>query len=198
MSEKSEGSGMEELVHEAAAGSEKALSELLISFHPLIKKSAADFSGADGFLYDDLFQEGMVALCRAVVRYDSARGAFPAFVRRCVRNAMISVVRKCPREILVEEFDDKDFSEWGAGGYRGVEIRDDLRSLLEELTPLETAVLDAYLQTGGVGAAIRVLGWPRKRVENALARIRKKYQVLRPADGDDAKITGQGGGPALT
>ena len=178
MSHWNEASELDDLVREAADGQEKALSTLLVSFHPLIRKNATDFAGADEYLYDDLFQEGMVALCRAVVRYDEQRGPFPAFASRCVRNAMISLMRKRPREILVDDFEDAGHVAVDWIPVEKLETRDDLRVLIEELSPIETAVLDAFLQSGSTVAAIGVLGWPRKKVENALARIRKKYQSL--------------------
>lgn len=181
------------LVREAASGQEKALSTLLVSFHPLIRKNAANFSGGDEFLYDDLFQEGMVALCRAVVRYDEQRGPFPAFASRCVRNAMISLMRKRPREVLLDDFEDAAHVSPDAQTVEDMETRDDLRLLIEELSPMETAVLDAFLQSGSTAAAIRILGWPRKKVENALARIRRKYQVLHTVG--DGNSPGSSGHP---
>jgi RNA polymerase sporulation-specific sigma factor len=176
MAEEIPGQSLDVLVHRAAGGEKNALSLLLVSFHPLIKGSAGDFAGGDSYLFDDLYQEGMVALCRAVVSFDSKRGAFPALARRCVRNAMISHLRKTPREILVDEFDESDLAGLAPDGSQDVELRDDLRRLLEVLSPVETAVLDAFLQTGSVASAVKILGWPRKKVDNALMRIRRKYR----------------------
>lgn len=189
---------LEHLVKRAAAGEEKALSLLLVSFHPLIKRNAIDLAGGDTFLFDDLYQEGMVALCRAVVRFESERGAFPSFARQCVRNAMISHLRKKPREVLVDDFDERMLVDWARDGFQGVEIRDDLRLLLEVLTPLETAVLDAFLQTGGVASAVRVLGWPRKKVENALSRIRRKHRDRQSSENSEKEASGQSGLTPLT
>lgn len=176
MSEEILGQSLESLVNKAASGEEGALSLLLVSFHPLIKGNAGDFAGGDPYLFDDLYQEGMMALCRAVVSFDSNRGPFPALARRCVRNAMISHLRKSPREVLVDDFEESEFVELAQDAFQGVELRDDLRVLLEVLSPIETAVLDAYLQTGGVASAVYALGWSRKKVDNALMRIRRKYR----------------------
>jgi transposase-like protein len=43
---------------------------------------------------------------------------------------------------------------------------------------METAALDAYLQTGGIAQAAEVLGWDEKRVYNALQRVRNKVKAL--------------------
>ena len=55
--------------------------------------------------YDDLYQEGMVGLLRAVRRYDPERGAgFEAFASVCIRRQVIDALR---REASLSERDKK-------------------------------------------------------------------------------------------
>lgn len=55
-----------------------------------------------------------------------------------------------------------------------LEIREALSRLVENLSDFERAVLDAYLKGGSVAQAVKLLGCDRKRVDNALQRIRCK------------------------
>ncbi len=55
-----------------------------------------------------------------------------------------------------------------------LENREFLSALLKDLSPLETAVLDAVSTTGSPKNAAELLDWPIKKVENALHRMRKK------------------------
>lgn len=43
--------------------------------------------------YEDLYQVGSEALCRAAMNYDPARGGFEPFGGRCVYNALIDHCR---------------------------------------------------------------------------------------------------------
>ena len=46
-----------------------------------------------GLGFDDLCQEGCVALCRAAVSYDPVRGDFEPFAARVIRNHLIDYCR---------------------------------------------------------------------------------------------------------
>ena len=46
-----------------------------------------------GLGFDDLCQEGCVALCKAAARYDPARGDFEPFAARVIRNCLIDYCR---------------------------------------------------------------------------------------------------------
>jgi len=55
-----------------------------------------------------------------------------------------------------------------------LEIREALSRLVEDLSDFERLVLDAYLKGGSVAQTVKILGCGRKRVDNALQRIRNK------------------------
>jgi DNA-directed RNA polymerase specialized sigma24 family protein len=65
--------------------------------------------------------------------------------------------------------------------------------LLEGLSVAESTVLDAFLDTGSVTSSAKILGWPRKRVDNALQRARRKLR--RKLNGESQ--TGRGPGEGI-
>jgi len=70
------------------------LDEILTKYTPLVLKMASLLSNGDPHLKEDLTQEGYIALYHAIRYYRKDRGSFPAFAKKCVRNAMISYLRK--------------------------------------------------------------------------------------------------------
>jgi RNA polymerase sporulation-specific sigma factor len=166
-------------IDEAKRGDGEALSALLVAFYPLMRRNARLLSGEDRFLRDDLVQEGHLALCRALLGYDRDRGPFPAYAKRCVRNGMISFLRTLPRETPEDtESLEGVLSRRTGPDWERIERLDALDRLRERLSRAELQVLDAYLRGGSVARAVTLLGWDRKRVDNALCRVRAKAREI--------------------
>lgn len=159
------------------------MDEILTKFTPLVLKMASLLSNGDPHLKEDLTQEGYIALYHAIQHYCKERGSFPAFAKKCVRNAMISYLRKnkartkglVSLEVLPDQQDETSPDEI-------LRQKDFLGNLYASLTPMESQALKAYLRSGSVAEAARMLSWPYKRVENAVARARKKADILRQLD----------------
>jgi RNA polymerase sporulation-specific sigma factor len=156
------------------------LESVLVAFLPFVRKQAKILSGNDVHLRDDLIQEGLFALCRSAGAFDPNRGAYASFACACARNAMISYLRRTSssREDLVEETASLEDLDLGEDLLGIAEDREFLGHLLDRLTPVEIAAVDALWACGSVGRAVGTLGWPYKRVENALARVRNKARRL--------------------
>jgi RNA polymerase sigma factor (sigma-70 family) len=156
------------------------LESVLVAFLPFVRKQAGILSGNDSHLKDDLIQEGLFALCRSAGAFDPDRGSYASFACSCARNAMISYLRRTlsSREDLVDETVSLEDLEIGEDLLGIAEDREFLEYLLDRLTPVEIAAVDALWACGSVGRAVGTLGWPYKRVENALARVRNKARRL--------------------
>ena len=87
-------------IHEEKPGSSaynKALEELWDRYRNLIrKKSRAYFLvGGDP---EDLIQEGMIGLYKAIMDYDSSKGAFSGFASLCIERQIRTAVKMSVRE----------------------------------------------------------------------------------------------------
>jgi RNA polymerase sporulation-specific sigma factor len=140
--------------------------------------------------YDDLYQEGMVGLLRAVRRYDPERGAgFEAFASVCIRRQVIDALR---REASLSERDkklleltpdtapDSDPELLYLANESAKEITEHLSGLL---SAFEASVLDLYLGGQSTAEIAARLGRNAKSVDNAIGRIRRKLaQFLAKGD----------------
>lgn len=158
---------------------------------PIVMNEARKLA-SDGFIVEDLFQEGLIGAMKALASYDTARGSAEAFVRICARNSMVSYLRKSGKW-QVESFVDGDELEGLAGAAGGntpvnmagipnpaevVEAREALLGLIDCLSSFEQTILGAYLAEGSVTRAAARLGCDRKRVDNAIQRIRNKARSM--------------------
>jgi RNA polymerase sporulation-specific sigma factor len=178
MAEKSAAEELRHKLERARRGDDEALAELLLAYLPLLRKQAGLLAGRDNHLKDDLVQEGLLALCRAVELYDPRRGTFGAFLKVCVRHAMISLLRRQPKEEVAEASLFEGMSDDDPGPGELLEKREQLKEIVHYLSDTELLAIDAFLETGGVERAARALQWPRKRVDNALTRARLKLRRL--------------------
>ncbi len=151
------------------------IEEYLAAYLPFARRRARTLGRGDPYLEDDLIQEGLIGLYRGFASYDPLRGNLSNFAKTCISNAMLSFLRKRGRPRRIEEklralsvFDE------GSSLEERLEDREFLASLVEVLSPLETAVLDAVFAAGTPKLAAELLDWPIKKVENALHRMRKK------------------------
>ena len=70
-------------------------------------KRHIDVTGGAYMSYDDLYQTGCEALCRAAMHYQPASGTFYALAQKCIYNALIDYCRKVNtslRRMTVKDF----------------------------------------------------------------------------------------------
>jgi len=175
----------EALLMLAQAGGETALDLLLRRYKPLVRRKARAFflQGCDR---EDLVQEGMIGLVRAVRSYDQAKGSFVAFAELCCTRQMISAVRSATRRrqipggALVPLTDLMDAREsQGKTGPEELLIGREDKHLIEErllagLSAMERRILSLYLRGMPYAAIALDIGRDRKTVDNALQRARRK------------------------
>ena len=150
----------------------------------------------DGWERSDFVQEGMFGLIRAIREYNADKNVpFSAYAALCIKSELHSALRKAlsskhfpltgyvslspPEtnlgfsELLSEDTEqmiDKILSE--------DEIASLLLALNKTLSPFEKKVLSAYLKGFGIREIACALRRPRKSVENAVTRIRRKATVI--------------------
>lgn len=81
--------------------SSSVTSDDVAAYHPLVHKHAKTFSGRFGAEYDDLYQEGLVAVWQALADNHHPSGTV-------VKNAMRDWVRVCKRQGFVYDDESKE------------------------------------------------------------------------------------------
>ena len=83
----------QELLRKIRKGNNEAMEELLEKYRGLVRTEARKFFLAGGD-EEDLIQEGMVGLLKAIRGYDASKDAsFRTFAEICIRSRLYSVVR---------------------------------------------------------------------------------------------------------
>ena len=190
----------EELVLMAQKGDDAAQEHLLNKYKSLVRaKSRAYFLiGADT---EDIIQEGMIGLYKAVRDYNEERNAsFRSFAELCVNRQMITAIKAATRQkhqplnsyvslnkpVYEEESEQTymDFLQSSSDSLLNPEtllIGQENKHFLEDqmvkkLSSFETRVLVLYLQGRSYFEIARVLDKPEKSIDNALQRVKKKLE----------------------
>lgn len=152
---------------------------------------------------DDLIQEGMIGLFKAVRDYDPGRDAsFHTFADLCISRQMYTAIeasqrkKHAPLNSYVSIDDESNAHPDGAEGYlQGVlmaiteESPEDIiideenarrleNTIMEVLSPLERKVLNLKLTGMGYSEIARVIGRDEKSTDNALVRIKSKVKKV--------------------
>ena len=190
----------EELVLMAQNGDDAAQEYLLDKYKSLVRaKSRAYFLiGADS---EDIIQEGMIGLYKAVRDYNEEKNAsFRSFAELCVNRQMITAIKAATRQkhqplnsyvslnkpVYEEESEQTymDFLQSSSSSLLNPEallIGQENKTFLEDqmvknLSSFETKVLVLYLQGRSYFEIAHVLDKPEKSIDNALQRVKKKLE----------------------
>lgn len=195
----------EELVGRFQDGDSSVVDYLLEKYKNLVKGKAKSMYilGADK---DDLIQEGMIGLFKAIRDYDFGRDTlFYTFADLCVSRQMYSAVRSsnCKKHYFLNTYISLDGSSVGEeneayGG--GVSLGNAVsvgennnpeeiflnkeseifleKKIEEELSDFEKQVLDLYLTGMSYSQIAKVLGRDEKSTDNALQRVKTKIRKI--------------------
>lgn len=190
----------EELVVLAQQSDDKALDYLLSKYFVYVRNKSLSYYivGADR---DDIIQEGMIGLFKAVRDFSSERGvSFKTFADVCVTRQIITAVKNASRQkhaplnfyvslnkSVSDEDDDSTLSDilGQAKDSNPEEIlikkenADILGSEMSRLlSQFELLVLTLYLQGNSYQDIGKMIGKTPKSVDNALQRIKKKFEKI--------------------
>lgn len=180
----------EELITRMHAGEEGISDYLMEKYKGLVRKKARAMYLIGGDT-DDLIQEGMIGLFRAVRDYQPDRDAsFQTFAGLCVDRQIYSAVQSSNRQkhmplnsyisLSHEEEENSIRQLWAENPESIIIDRENTRILEQEiaslLSPMENKVLEYYLKGLGYVQIAREMGKSAKSVDNALQRIRTKIR----------------------
>lgn len=178
----------EELIIKYRGGDRKALDELCDRYKTVVKGLCASLFlvGAEK---DDLIQEGMLGLFKAVLDYDlDSEAAFSTFANLCIRRQLYKAIDASHtlKNMFLNDYDSLDDSLDQPGENDpavAIEERDYIEYLkhkiLSKLSKMEKEVFGLYLAGMDISQIARVLGKPDKSVANTITRIKEKATKLR-------------------
>jgi RNA polymerase sporulation-specific sigma factor len=187
----------EGLVRQARDGDERALLELLERYRGFARSKARSYFLVGGDR-EDIVQEGMIGLYKAVRDYADGHGAsFRSFAELCITRQILTAIKTATRQkhsplnsyVSFDRPHDDD-PEHTLGESLAVEVTadplerivedDDLRALQdtfdEVLSGLETEVLQLYVEGRSYQEIAQQLGRRVKSIDNALQRIKRKLE----------------------
>lgn len=190
----------EKLAVLAQQGNDKALDFLLNKFRVFVRSKSLSYyiAGADR---DDIIQEGMIGLFKAVRDFSQERGvSFKTFADVCVTRQIITAVKNASRQkhsplnfyvSLNRPVSDNE-GDSTLGEILGHSQNQNPEEILinkekadtlsmemnKALSPFELLVLSLYLQGYSYANIGTAIGKSPKSVDNALQRIKKKFEKI--------------------
>ena len=183
----------EALCASVRAGNRLAEEVLAARYHRLVRSCARPYFLAGGDS-EDLIQEGMFGLIRAIREYDGAKAAsFRTFAEVCIRNRLISALRAASRDKhsplnqsvpLDTPFFDGNSYPFGALRASSADpeeliidrdrVAEALESTRKQLSEFEAKILGLYLDGLSCQEIAKAVGKSPKSVDNAVQRVRRK------------------------
>lgn len=192
--------GEEEIIVEAQDGNNKAIEEIINQNMDIVYAKARYFF-IKGLDREDVIQEGLVGLYKAIRDYRANRAAsFRGFAQLCIHRQLVSAIKRANRQkhIPLNSSTSIDKSiDYGEGSRSFKEILPNNEDCLEEkfiyqeqlkflfkiiekeLTELEKEVFMQYLENRSYQEISTNLGVNIKAVDNALQRARKKIEKIK-------------------
>lgn len=187
----------EMLILQCRQGDQEALEVIMNKYKPLVIKKARSMFLIGGET-EDLIQEGMIGLFKAVQDFNPEREAsFYSFSKLCVDRQIYSAVTSAGRKkhsplngyVSLSDSDELDREDkWNQSSVPAVSPEETIidrermqmiqEKLDEKLSPLELSVMHLFLEGFSYAQMAEQLGKKQKSVDNALRRIKAKLQDI--------------------
>ena len=185
----------EEIV--ALAEKDRSAEEFLLNKYKNLVKSRAKMYFLAGGDNDDLMQEGMIGLFKAIHDYNSDKQAsFYSFAELCVKRQIFTAIKTAARQkhqplntyislnkpvyedvserTLVETLAERESVDPKKLYIMHEKLKDIEKEIDEKLSDLEKRVLILHLQGMSYQEISEIINKPTKSIDNALQRIKKK------------------------
>ena len=189
----------EELVELSATGDKSATEFILDKYKNFVKAVVRMYFlvGADR---DDVVQEGMIGLFKAIRDFDDTKQtSFKGFAEMCIKRQVLTAIKNATRKkhiplnryisLSKPAYDDENSEETLIDTllfndnsnpeelFIGKENIEDLGVKIEEnLSKLEKKVLQMYLNGISYQEIAKIMGRSPKSIDNALQRVKKKIE----------------------
>ena len=186
----------EELLLKIKNGDEKALEELINNYKEIVNMKIGKYFivGAEK---EDIFQEGMIGLYKAIKSYDpDKQNSFKTFANLCIERQLITAIKTSNRQkhlplnsylsLNNNAYDDENnvslidiFNQKTIEDPLDTITKKEYYKLVEDkieatLSDFEKEVLNSYAKGESYVKIAEKLNAPVKSIDNAIQRIRKK------------------------
>ena len=187
----------EQIISQIKEGDEQALSFLLDKYKDLVNSKVGKYFiiGAER---EDIIQEGMIGLYKAIKNFDSNKqNTFKTFANLCVERQLITAIKSSNRQkhmplnsylsLNTSAYDNDEDGTELIETFEVDTIEDPLETIMKQesfdeiqnavnksLSKFEGQVLERYMQGESYEIIAKRLDTPIKSVDNAIQRIRKK------------------------
>ena len=194
----------EQLMEKLRAGDRDIMDYIMVKYKSMVRKKARAMYLLGGE-NEDLIQEGMIGLIKAVRDYDESQGAsFSSFAELCVSRQMYSAIEASKRKkhlplntyVSLYEYEESEVEKDGRtmplidtiepeqendpeALYFGKEYTEAfVEQLKENLSALENHVLYLHLMGTDYRKIAELLDKSPKSIDNALQRIKNKAEQM--------------------
>ncbi|MGI6752095.1 MAG: RNA polymerase sporulation sigma factor SigH [Anaerovoracaceae bacterium] len=196
--------GETELIERAQKGDSEAEEYLIRKYKNMVRMKAQPYfiAGADR---DDIVQEGMIGLFKAIRSYSGDRHAsFKTFAELCISRQIITAIKTAGRQkhkplntyisLSHPIFEDSDTETFGETLYSNSNTDPEARLLLKEVvdfvginggkifSEMELKVWSEYMQGKSPTDISKIINKPTKSVENAIQRSKRKLESYLSGD----------------
>ncbi len=187
----------EELLASASVGDLQAEETMIRRYSRVVRSLARPFflTGGD---QEDLLQEGMLGLLSAIRGYDAGKNAsFRTFALLCIRRRLISALRESAgtQNVSLDDCMSLESSLFDELSSRNDNMRSPEELLIDReeaqkryqgllllMSAYEQSVLRCFLRGMSYREIAKTTNRSEKAVDNAVQRIRRKFQKLNPGD----------------
>ena len=192
----------EELISRLRGGDQGVMDFIMVKYKSMVRKKARAMYLLGGE-NEDLIQEGMIGLIKAVRDFKEEQGAsFQSFAELCVSRQMYSAIeaskrkKHFPLNSYISLYEESEVQKNGRkmplidtiepeqetnpeALYFGKEYTEAfVEQLKEKLSPMENRVLSIHLQGTDYRQIAELLGKSPKSIDNALQRIKGKAEKM--------------------
>lgn len=195
----------DELIVLAQSGDSDALETVLVRYQPLVYKKSRPYylAGGDD---DDVIQEGLIGLYKAVTSFDKAKfPLFNVFAGVCIERRIMSAVKKASRNkhnplnsyVSLSDADTTEKIELNSAILDSSDSSNPENILIERedasglegkinsaLSPFEMQVFMCHFNGHSYKETAQILDKDVKAVDNAMQRIKKKLENVLDNEGE--------------
>lgn len=191
----------EEIISQIREGNEQALTYLLNKYKPIVNSKIGKYYiiGAEK---EDIMQEGMIGLYKAIKNFDKDKqNSFKTFANICIERQLITAIKTSNRQkhmplntcisLNTAAYENEDDSIELIETYDSKTMEDPLETMMKKeyfkeiqlninntLSKFEKKVLDRLVKGDSYEVIAKKVNVPVKSIDNAIQRIRRKANKM--------------------